>query len=157
MKRTLPAVCVMALTTVVVACGDSDGGDSDAVITIEAALVGETPAGADAAVYFDIHSSTDDALVGASSPLADGTSLHTMEPVEGGGIMYPTDRIEVDGGGVTRLAPLDKHVMLEGLGNDLVEGATVAVTLDFDNHPDVDVVVDVVPLADLAELLPTDT
>ena len=134
-------------------CGSGDDAPAGDSIEIENGVVGETPAGADAAVYLDIVGGDGDALVGASSTLAEATSLHTIEQVEGGGVMYPTDRIELEGD-VTTLAPIDKHVMLEGLRVELVEGDTLTVMLEFDDHVDVEVDVDVVPLADLAELLP---
>lgn len=143
---------VLATTVLALAgCGDDDAGDDP--IRIENPVVGETPQGADAAVYFDVVGGSGDALVGATSPVAAATSLHTMEPVEGGGIMYPTDRIPLEGD-VTTLAPLGTHVMLEELSVALVDGDTVAVTLLFEEHGGTEVVVDVVPLADLADLLP---
>jgi copper(I)-binding protein len=147
------ALLLAAAAILLAGCGSGDDAPAGEPIGVENGVVGETPAGADAAVYLDIVGGAGDALVGASSPLAAATSLHTMEPVEGGGIMYPTDRIDLEGD-VTALAPIDKHVMLEGLADDLVEGDTVTVTLNFEDHVDIDVEVDVVPLADLAELLP---
>lgn len=142
-----------AATLLVVGCGDEEDPSSGDPLRVEDAVLGETPAGADAALYFEIVGGAGDALVGASSPAAEATSLHTIEAVEGGGVMYPTDRIEL-GGDVTTFAPIDKHVMLEGLAVDLVAGETVRATLQFEEHGDVDVMVAVVPLADLADLLP---
>ena len=150
MKR-LGALATAAL--LIAGCGDEDDPSTTDALRIENPVVGETPVGADAAVYFDVVGGEGDALVGAASPAATATSLHTFEAVEGGGVMSPTDRIELDGD-VTTLAPIDQHVMLEELAVALVAGETLRMTLRFEEHGDVDVVVDVVPLADLADLLP---
>jgi copper(I)-binding protein len=138
------AVVAAALT----ACGGGPAGE----VLVRDAVAGEAGAGAEVAVYFEVESGGGDAIVSVSSSAAAQWSLHELQPVEGGGIMMPSDRIAlVDG--VTVLEPNGSHVMLSGLERPLVAGDVVPVTLRFDRHAPITIEVAVVPLYELAELV----
>lgn len=87
------------------------------------------------AAYFTLRNGgrTGHALVKAASPAARAVELHTV--VHEGGMMKmrPVPRIEVKAGGETRLQPGGLHVMLIGLTRPLQEGASVALTLTFED------------------------
>ena len=125
--------------------------NAPSTLTIDRARVGATPAGADAAAYFDIRAGGDDRLTGAAVAVAARTSLHEMRDVDGGGIMTPVDVVDLPAGVVVRFEPFGDHVMLEDLERDLLSGDTVTITLTFADHEPVDVDATVVDLVDLAE------
>jgi copper(I)-binding protein len=144
---TATSLCAGGLT----ACGGGPAGE----VAVRDAVAGEARAGAEVAVYFEVESGGGDAIVSASSPASARSSLHELQPVDGGGIMMLSDRIGlVDG--VTVLQPMGSHVMLSGLEQALVAGDRVPVTLEFDHHAPVTIEVVVVPLHELAELVDGD-
>jgi copper(I)-binding protein len=141
----------VALSVSLTACGGGPAGE----VLVRDAVAGEARAGAEVAVYFEVESGGGDAIVSASSSTAERSSLHELQPVEGGGIMMPSDRITlVDG--MTVLAPNGSHVMLSGLAEALVAGDMVPLTLEFEHHDPITVEVAVVPLYELAELVDGD-
>ena len=79
-------------------------------------------------------------------------TLHELRPLDGGGIMVPSDRLAL-APGTTRLEPMGSHVMLGGLRRDLSPGDTVELRLEFARHAPIVTTVDVVPLYELAELV----
>jgi copper(I)-binding protein len=94
-----------------------------------------TPSGhGNGAVYATVANTgkTADALVAASSDVAERAELHRT--VDEGGVMKmrPQTRIEVPAGGAIEMKPGSYHVMLMGLKRDLVPGEKVAVTLTFE-------------------------
>ena len=148
MRRSMAAAVVAAVSA---ACGGGPSGE----VLVRDALAGEARAGAEVAVYFEVESGGGDAIVAVSSSSAERSSLHEMQPVEGGGIMMPSERITlVDG--VTVLAPNGSHVMLSGLERPLVAGEVLPVTLEFEHHAPITIDVAVVPLYELAELVDGD-
>jgi hypothetical protein len=145
-NRSATAVLIVTLAA---ACS---GAPQDGVVTVTRPVVGETPAGQDAAVYFQVESGGRDAIVGATAPGADSVSLHELRPVEGGGIMLPSDTITVDPG-LTRLSPMGSHLMLSSVREPLVAGDRIPLTIEFDRHAPIAIEVTVVPLHELAELI----
>lgn len=137
-----------ALLVLAVGCGGADSGG----VRVEGAVVGATPVGFDAAVYFDAITDDGDAIVGAESTDAAEVSLHQLRLVGGGGIMLPADRIEL-GVGTTSLRPQGSHVMLHDLRRPLEPGDEITVRLMFARHPAIVVTAAVVPLEDLVELV----
>ncbi|RME24726.1 MAG: copper chaperone PCu(A)C, partial [Deltaproteobacteria bacterium] len=75
----------------------------------------------------------DVALVGATSPVARSVELHTHVDADGMMQMRRVDRFTIPAGGVLRLGSGGPHIMLIGLTQDLVPGATVPLTLRFDD------------------------
>ena len=80
-----------------------------------------------------------DRLVGASSPVARVTELHTH--VREGEVMRmrPVPAIELPPGQTVTLQPGGLHLMLIGLGQPLVQGQAVPVTLRFERAGEVQV------------------
>ncbi len=87
--------------------------------------------GRPAAGYVTIHGRTADALVAASSPLAERIELHEM--VEEGGVMRMRARpsFDVPAGGELRFAPGGAHLMLFGVSSRVRPGDRVPLTLAF--------------------------
>lgn len=80
------------------------------------------------------------ALVAVSSPAAAMVELHqTTADASGVMTMAPVESIPVPAGGRTELAPGGYHLMLIGLVEPLVEGATVPLTLTFEGGAVVEV------------------
>ena len=78
-----------------------------------------------------------DRLVGASSPAARTTELHTH--LREGEVMRmrPVPAIEIPAGGTVTLQPGGLHLMLIGLGAPLKQGETVPVMLRFERAGEV--------------------
>jgi hypothetical protein len=92
-----------------------------------------TPPAANGAVYATIRNagSSDDALVSATSSVAEKVELHEVRNEAGVMAMRPIDKLSVPAGGVVELKPGGYHVMLLGLKRDLNPGDSVPVTLTF--------------------------
>jgi periplasmic copper chaperone A len=87
-----------------------------------------------AAVYLTIHNNTDvdDALVGASSPVAAAVELHQSTADEDGAMgMLPVDQVPIPAHGDASLEPGGYHIMLVGLVEPLVEGSQIEIRLEF--------------------------
>ena len=103
-------------------------------ICLSDAWVRATPPGAkSAAVYFSIVNKgrTADALVSASSSATADAMIHRS--VLTGNIVHMemTGPVELAPGAHLTFAPIGYHLMLDGLKQSLIEGATISVTLDF--------------------------
>ena len=129
------------------ACGSGSGATGELVV--ERPRIGATPAGADAALYFDVTSPVDDRLVAVSTGVAGSTSLHETDERDGS-IMVEVGSFGLMAGRVVRLEPFGDHVMLEGISEDLEPGDEVNVTLRFEQQDPVEVTAEVEQLFDLA-------
>lgn len=91
------------------------------------------------AVYFTLHNpgGEDDRLVGASTPRAERTELHTH--VQRGELMsmQQIESVEVPANGTLHFAPGGHHVMLFKLTQPLKAGETFPLTLRFEKAGDV--------------------
>ena len=105
------------------------------------------PHAATGVVYMTLASSTEDRLVGVSTPVAQQAELHRttnqggvmrMRPVPGG--------IELPAGKPVSLRPGDYHVMLTGLKTSLQAGQSIPLHLTFAHAAPVDVEATVRPL-----------
>lgn len=92
------------------------------------------------------HSETNDRLVGVSSDVAKLVQLHTHVEDENGvmKMMHVEDGFDLPAGGIVELKRGGNHVMFMGLSDPFEQGATVPVTLIFENAGEVavDVAVD---------------
>jgi copper(I)-binding protein len=84
-------------------------------------------------VRFSNSSSQADALVSASTDVAQTVELHETKQEGGVMKMRPVKTIPVPAGGTTELKPGGYHIMLLGLKHDLKPGDKVAVTLEFEH------------------------
>lgn len=142
--RLAPLVAAILL---VAACGSSSAAPDRLVV--ERPRIGATPAGADAALYFDMTSPVADRLVEVGTDVARSVSLHETDE-RNGSIMVEVGSFPLDAGRIVRLEPFGDHVMLEGLSEDLEPGDEVNVTLRFEQHEPVEVTAEVEQLFDLA-------
>lgn len=139
MSRKLVLGLVLLTALVLAACGGS--GTAGGSISIDDPWVRPAPMeGGNGAAYMVIQNGTDgdDALLSVESDVADSVELHESMMAEGEGegemmSMQPVDRIDVPAGGSAELAPGGYHVMLIGVHEQLAEGDTVALTLNFEN------------------------
>jgi hypothetical protein len=119
---------------------DGDAMDGDAMDMDDGHSMGNMSGGSNSAAYMLLRntSDADDALVRASTAVADTVELHTVEMTDDGVMkMRPVPQIDIPAGGETSLQPGGFHVMLLGLKHDLKEGETVDLTLTFENAGDV--------------------
>ena len=92
---------------------------------VRATVPGQTVAG----VYMDLTSAQAASLIGADSPVAGKTELHTMT-LDGGVMkMRPVAGIELPAGRTVNLKPGGLHVMLTGLKRELKAGERVPLKL----------------------------
>ncbi len=86
------------------------------------------------AAYMTIHNSTDadDALIGASSPVAEVVELH-LSAMDEDGMMSMTQvpEIAIPAHADAELKPGSYHIMLINLVEPLTEGTDVEITLEF--------------------------
>lgn len=80
-----------------------------------------------------------DRLLGASTPAARATELHTHMREGEVMRMRPVPAIEIPPGGAVKLEPGGYHLMLIGLAVPLKQGETVPVTLRFEHAGEVTV------------------
>jgi len=146
-----PARRLTLIAAGAVLAGCAQTANAPSTLTVDRARVGATPAGADAAAYFDIRAGGDDRLTGAVTDAAARASLHEMRDADGGGIMTQVDAVDLPAGIEVRFEPFGDHVMLEDLERDLRPGDNVTITLSFADHATIDVEATVVALVDLAE------
>ena len=144
LTHLLAALAILALAVVgAAACGDDDESGDDGGGTNEIAIM--EPFGRatldTASAYFTIKNNgdTDDALIKASAPVADMVALHEVVTQGAETKMQPVAKIDVPAGGETQLKPGGLHVMLEQLTQDLKEGDSYTLTLEFESGLTMDV------------------
>lgn len=72
-------------------------------------------------------------LVSATSPISDKVELHTMSNENGMMRMSPVKAVDIPANGKAELKPGSFHIMLFDLKQHPADGATVDLTLTFDN------------------------
>ena len=83
------------------------------------------------------HQDQADALIGASSPLAEVVEIHNVKKENGMMKMYPVDSLEVPAKGMVMLKPGGYHIMLINLKQAPKLGESYTLTLRFRQAPDV--------------------
>ena len=83
------------------------------------------------------HQDQADALIGASSPLAEVVEIHNVKEENGMMKMYPVDSLEVPAKGMVMLKPGGYHSMLINLKQAPKLGESHMLTLRFRQAPDV--------------------
>jgi periplasmic copper chaperone A len=91
------------------------------------------PNAATGAAYFVVHNqgTTEDRLLGAQTPRASQTEIHTMLQLGDVMKMQKLDSVGIPAGGEIKLAPGGTHLMLLGLQKPLVAGERFPLTLQF--------------------------
>lgn len=142
MRKLLPVLAGLTLAVPVWAAG----------VTVTNAFARATPPGADtAAVYLSLRSDSDDALTGASTPVAASAMLHKTTMTGMVMSMDMIDQVLLPAGQTVALAPDQMHIMLSGLKTRLVKGTTIPLHLTFAHAPAQDVTI---PVASLAATAP---
>ena len=82
------------------------------------------------------HQDRADALIGASSPLAEVVEIHNVKEENGMLKMYPVDSLEIPAKGMVLLKPGGYHIMLINLKQAPKLGESYTMTLKFQQAPD---------------------
>jgi hypothetical protein len=102
-------------------------------LEVDNAWARATPGKADnGAAYVTITSPTVDRLVSASTPVAKKAELHTMSMQGMVMKMRPISGVDIPAGQPVSLKPGGEHIMLMGLNEQLREGRSFPLTLDFE-------------------------
>ena len=104
-------------------------------IAVEHPWARATPVGAKTgAAYVTIvnHGSTPDRLIHASTPLADKVQFHQENNDNGVMRMREVPAVPIGSGALVTLKPGGTHIMIVGLRQQLKDGQTLPLTLDFE-------------------------
>lgn len=118
----------------------------DAIRIIEPWARASVLASRPGAAYLAIESASDDRLLSIESPVADRIMIHVTETNDGVNRMVHLDMLDLPAGKSVVLAPGGTHLMLIGLKERLIEGAQVAVTLQFERAGEVTITVPVLAI-----------
>lgn len=137
MNRILVAVLVVA--SVLSGCG----APAPEGVEVRDAWARPAAQGANGAVYFVLHSSREDELVGVSTNVADAAEMH--ESMMDGDVMqmHQMDTVPLPAGEQVTFKPGGLHIMLVGLKQELKVGDEIEITLDFKNFQDLKITVPV--------------
>lgn len=147
MKKLL--VFILAGMFVLSACGGMSGGEG-----IEAHNFWARPGMMDgnSAAYMMVKNFTDadDAVIGASSDVANAVELHLSQMGEDGTMqMIQQEMFDLPARGGIELKPGSYHIMLIGLKQELKVGDEFTLTLHFQNHEDLTLTIPVKDAADM--------
>lgn len=99
------------------------------------------------AAYVTIESTSDDTLIGASTPVAKRVMIHAVEKDGDVSRMKHVEALELPAGQQVTLAPGGMHLMLMGLQDKLSEGTAFPMTLRFEIAGEITVDVSVLGIA----------
>jgi copper(I)-binding protein len=109
-------------------------------------------AGGNSAAYMLLHNhgAEADALISASSDVAEAVELHLSQMNADGTMeMIQQEKIDLPADGEVELKPGSYHVMLIGLKQDLMAGSEITITLTFEHAGEVTLTVPVKDAADM--------
>jgi copper(I)-binding protein len=143
-RRLSPFLLFFALVGAVAALGACSGGSADeqagpggpggSGIVVEDATI-DWPANPEvAAVRMRIRNldATEDALVGASSPIASSAMVHRTDiDAEGRAVMQTSEQVPIAARSTVTFEPSGLHVMLSGITEELAVGDEVQLDLIF--------------------------
>lgn len=90
------------------------------------------------------HSDEDDAIVGASSEVAEAVEIHLSQMKDDGTMeMIQQESISLPADGEVEFKSGSYHVMLIGLKQELKTGSEFSLTLHFKNHEDINLTIPV--------------
>jgi copper(I)-binding protein len=131
--RPRPRLLAAVVATVVAIAACSSGSGAP---TIAQPWARSAPAGGNSAAYLTITGAAGqaDALLSASSPVADMVQVHEVSTDTSGMTgMHPIDRLEVPAGATVTLEPGGYHLMIMGLKRELNAGGTIELDLVFEH------------------------
>ena len=109
-------------------------------------------AGGNSAAYILLHNhgTEDDALISASSDVADAVELHLSQMKADGTMeMIQQEKIALPADGEVELKPGSYHIMIIGLKKDLMAGSEITLTLTFEKAGEITLTVPVKDAADM--------
>ena len=142
-RKLVLAVALIAALVGLTACGAGPNGPQ---VSVEDAWARPVPAaGGNGAVYARLVNAGDEAarLVGGQSPVAGGVEIHQTTMEEGVMKMQHIPGLEIPPKGEILLRPGDYHVMLIDVGQSLVPGDTLPITLRFEKSGEMEMDVEV--------------
>lgn len=159
MTRLTPVVLAVSLVIIGAACARGPESSDRSTVEIVDPVIGEAAAGRNAALYFSlVQRGGSDQLVNI---VTDGTDrVSVMGPSIDMGADSETSGfpIDIDPDSTIKFLPGGNHVMLESVTEDFTDGDTVTLTFTFERHAPITIVADVIPPAELVELIdPMDT
>ena len=145
---------VLAGALLLSACGGGMAGGEEHGEGVEAhgywARAGMTGGNAAAYMLLHNHGAEADALIGASSDVADAVELHLSQMKADGTMeMIQQEQIDLPADGEVELKPGSYHVMFIGLKQDLTVGSEFTLTLIFEKAGEITLTV---PVKDAAEM-----
>lgn len=149
MKKIFAFVLAGALLLSACGGGMADGGDG---VEAHDYWARSAMAGGNSAAYMLIHNhgGEADALISASSDVAEAVELHLSQMgADGTMAMIQQEKIDVPADGEVELKPGSYHVMLIGLKQDLMAGSEITLTLTFEHAGEVTLTVPVKDAADM--------
>ena len=121
-RSSLGSLCVLIVFAM-------PAGAANSIVAKNVWARATAPGMTNAAVYMDVSSATDAALVGVASQAAAGAELHETR-LEGGVMkMRPVARVALPARQVVKIAPGGLHIMLVGLKQPLRTGERVPLVL----------------------------
>ena len=136
-----PLLALALLSLAACSPSGSQGGGEPATVQVSGAVCRPTPVGRQmTGCYLTLTSATADRLVSVASPDANLVQIHESR-IESGMMMMSElrDGLPLPAGETVALAPGGNHLMLLGVKEPLVAGATVALTLTFETSAPVEV------------------
>ena len=133
--KTVQRLWVSVLVIVVLLSGCSAPATEG--VQVRDAWARPAPQGGNGAVYFSIHSSAEDELVGITSDVAEAAEMH--ESMMSGDVMqmHQLHSVPLPAGEEVLFEPGGLHIMLVSLRQDLKTGDELEITLQFKNYQDV--------------------
>ena len=135
-RTILSILATLMLATVLAACADDAAADP--VIENVWARPGDT--GDNSAAYMDISNDGDAdlTLIGASGDIAGAVEVHESSMEDGMMQMEEIPELVIEAGETVSLEPGGYHIMMMNLEQDLEVGDTFQITLEFEDHDDIE-------------------
>ena len=132
MKKIFITVISLIFILILGACSKNRNAPEE----VQVLTIWSRPAleGNNSAVYFIIMNDQkeDDKLILAETSIAESTEIHLSSNVDGVMKMIQQDFVEIKAGKKVEFKPMDYHIMLINLNQDLLDGDTFELKLTFE-------------------------
>lgn len=127
---------ILVFTLVIVLLLSGCAAPAAAGVEVQDAWMRPAVQGGNGAVYFAIHSSAAEELVGVSSDVAEAVEMHESKMNEDVMEMRQVQSVPLGAGEEVMFEPGGLHVMLVNLQRDLKAGDEIEITLHFNSYQD---------------------
>ena len=127
---------ILVFTLVIVLLLSGCAAPAAAGVEVQDAWMRPAVQGGNGAVYFAIHSSAAEELVGVSSDVAEAVEMHESKMNEDVMEMRQVQSVPLGAGEEVMFEPGGLHVMLVNLQRDLEAGDEIEITLHFNSYQD---------------------